>query len=675
MYRFFSSSSIAIFVSLFYFGSPVPIDIECDEIRISSSYAGPTCTFKDLNNENDTIDYNFYSRSVRDPYTYTYRTNLVTIKSIEFRSSVLPSVPRKIFEKFEKLETLSMVNCQVLEIPRFTFEHATYLVNLDMARNNITKLEKNSFSGTHVLSKIDLSRNLIETIDPKAFNELANIKHLFLSANKITTLDAEVFKFLKNLAIIKLDNNQLSTIPSNIFLGNQQIQEIDLNGNLLNALKLSFFDNMPNILSYIDVSYNSLKLLFIDCTTFSYTYDEPNPLYVNVSNNLLTSIDISPNFTVTHLFAGGNNISDLTIISKYTKLKTLDLSNNHVGQLNLTTFSNLPLLTYLNLEATSISGIDYGTFSHQTNLITLDISYNQLMSLDISMFASVTELQALYIDGNNLTSIDYIQLIDTFPKINLVGLQDNDFNCTALAKVISELGRRSIRIDVVEETRVMDKPNIKGIACVKDGEKPIWHNPIYHIHNNTDVSVQLVETVNHIVSVIHGFNVSLQQSLKTKDDLQQIRDQLRQLTFDFYQMKSEVTSNQLAAFMNATTTTDTRDFKNMVDIMNNITLDRQKLELDKIKHIVYDLETKIQIGQEKIDDMALRPQAEKRKEVADAASDNFTKIMITIIFVALIVFGVIKMAMYLRYNERFSYSFRPRTNTQNTLHSTIEHSI
>lgn len=672
MSRFFANF-ILITLIFIKFGTAVLVDIECEEVRVLPSYVGSTCTFQDLNNENDTIDYNFFSRSIRDPYTYAYRTNLANIKNMEFRTSILPSIPRRIFEKFEKLETLIMAYCQITEIPRFTFEHATYLANLNLARNNITQLEKNSFSGTQLLLKIDLSRNFIDTIDSKALNELASLKQLYLSSNKITSLDSEVFKYLKNLAAIKLDNNQLSSLPSDIFLGNQQIQEIDLNGNMLTAIQLTFFDNMPNILSFIDASYNRLQSFSINCTTFSYTYDEPTNLYVNVSNNYLTSLDISSNFTVTHLMVGNNNISDLSNINSQTKLKELDLSYNHLGELSLSSFSGLSHLTYLNLESTAISGIDYGTFGHQTHLVTLDISYNKLIKLYISMFASLSDLQALYIDGNNLTTLDYVQLIDTFPKLTLVGLQDNDFNCTALAKMVSELSRRQIRMDVVEETRITDKPNIKGIACTKDGDKPSWQIPIHHIHNHTDATPQLVETVNNLITAVTKLNVSLQQNLKTKDDIKEIRDQLRQLTFNFYQMKADITSNQLASLVNATT--DTRDIKNMIDIMNNITIDRQKLELDKIKQNLYELETKLKVGQEKLDDMMLRPKSEKQASSTESSTDTTMKTMITVVFLILVIFAIVKVLWYVRGKDRFSYNFRTRTNTQNTLHSTIEHSI
>lgn len=668
------------------FCSGTLVDVECDEVQRSSGYAGPFCTLSDLDYTNDGFEYNFKSRSIWEQYTYSYKINLLTITYVEFKQCQTPEIPRQLFQKFEKLESLKMENSGVEELHRFTFEHAKNLITLNLARNNVTKLEKGTFTGAGSLTSIDLSGNNIEEIDEKAFIELPNLKTLILSSNKITSISDKTFDFIKNLRKVSLDNNELEQLSGKIFLGNQQIQEIDLNGNKISEFDLVLFDNMPNILKFVDLSYNMLVSFSMQCQTFSYKYDFPEYLYLNLSNNFLNELGISTNFSITHLYLGNNNVTSMDRVSKLNNLIELDLSFNKLGRLEMTSLSNLTHLSYLNLESTGITNIEYGTFSHQTRLITLDIAYNQLKEIDFSMFASLSELQSLYIDGNNLTSLDFIQLFDTFPKLGVIGMQDNQFNCTLLAKVISELTRRDIRIDIVEGARVTDRSNIKGVECSKGGkDQPvIWHKPIHHIHNTTDDHKHLGEKVNHLIDIVRALNATTFENTKLKTDLKDMKNRLVELTSNFYEVKSSLIAHQLSSIINgsASNALDSKEIKNMIEIMNNMTLDRQKLALDKVKQQLVELEFDVRKNSDKIGDASRMVAVQKDQiqqspvvAVADSGVDATMKMMIVVIFLILTGFVMIKVVAYVRGSGRFQGNFRRRSNTQTTLHSTIEHSI
>lgn len=658
------------------------IDIECDEVQRNSGYISPICTLSSVDYSNSTLEYNFKSRNIFDQYTYSYKTNLFFFKNIEFKSSTTPEIPRKLFQRFEKLETLKMSDTGIEELHRFTFEHASNLITLDLARNNLTKLEKGTFSGATSLVTIDLSGNEIATIDEKAFIEISNLKFLVLSSNKIANIHIKTFEYIKNLRNIKLDNNQLEQMPGDIFLGNQQIQVIDLSGNKMNSFNLLLFDNMPNILKFVDLSYNMLYSFSINCQTFSYKYDHPEYLYLNLSNNFLENIDISTNFSVTHLYLGSNNITCIEKVSMLKDLIELDLSFNKIGKLEVTSFSNLNQLLYLNLETTGISNIEYGTFSHQTRLITLDIAYNKLRELDLLMFASLSELQSIYIDGNNLTSIDYIQLLNTFPKLGAIGMQDNQFNCTDLAKMISELTRREIRIDIVEDAKVVDRSNVKGVGCIKDDKDKNmqWHEPIHHvhIHNSSDEHTLITEKVNHLIDIVHELNFTIQENIKLKNEYNDMKNRLVELTSNFYEIKSNLISHQISSFTNNSSSLNSKEIKNLIEVMNNMTLDRQKLALDKLRQQLVELEFDVRKNTDKIGSgsAVIRKDAHFQNPEADNKGiDLPTKIMITLIFLILTMFLLFKMLLYVKGIGRFQRNFRPRSDTLTTLHSTIEHAI
>ena len=98
---------------------------------------------------------------------------------------------------------------------------------------------------------------------------------------------------------------------------------------------------------------------------------------LNVSNNFLSSLDVSNNTALTTLFVSNN-----------TSLSSLDVSNNTA-------------LTQLNVQSNSLSSLDV---SANTALTTLNVSRNSLSSLDV---AANTALDWLFVNNNtSLSSLD-----------------------------------------------------------------------------------------------------------------------------------------------------------------------------------------------------------------------------------------------------------------------------
>lgn len=138
----------------------------------------------------------------------------------------------------------------------------------------------------------------------------------------------------------------------------------------------------------------------------------------------------------------------------------------------------------LNLEFTNITAesLTYGTFSHNLNLTQLDLSYNQLRHIDFGVFPSLTQLTHLKIDGNNLTEIPYESLKAHFPKLMLIGITDNDWNCTYLSSMVKKLKQLNFIVFVFANQRVYDDTNFDGIRCVKNNTKSVgWVRPIEHL--------------------------------------------------------------------------------------------------------------------------------------------------------------------------------------------------
>jgi Leucine-rich repeat (LRR) protein len=115
----------------------------------------------------------------------------------------------------------------------------------------------------------------------------------------------------------------------------------------------------------------------------------------------------------------------------------LDLTNNYLGPLNISTFSKLTNLNVLNLKATNISNIQLGTFSHQHSLKILKTSDNFLDQLDLHWFAALDNLREFYVSGNKLRKIENLSQINViFPDLKKISISNNDFDCSDLVEIV-----------------------------------------------------------------------------------------------------------------------------------------------------------------------------------------------------------------------------------------------
>ncbi|PTX63516.1 Zn-dependent metalloprotease [Kordia periserrulae] len=116
--------------------------------------------------------------------------------------------------------------------------------------------------------------------------------------------------------------------------------------------------------------------------------------------------------TLTSLDVSNKNISDITGIEDFTSLQTLDISDNTMSAIDIST--NISL-TSLSAQDNNLTAIDV---SNNTNLVTLGIARNSITSLDVS---NNTQLSELYGASNSITSVD----LSNNPNLTIVGLNPN----------------------------------------------------------------------------------------------------------------------------------------------------------------------------------------------------------------------------------------------------------
>lgn len=276
-------------------------------------------------------------------------------------------------------------------------------------------IQQKSFSGEINSGEIDekevfnMSSLGYDVIIKKKFPK--NMKVLDLSNNELTDgmwskLDPLIKERDEPLQLV-LSNNKLENFSSSIV----EISELNLDDNNLTEIKIK------NSIKRLSASSNNINKIECENSTIE---------ILNLSNNNLTA-------------------NTMNCLSEY--LIELDLSKNTLGKLESETFAEMKNLTNLNLSNTNIAPISANLFSHNKNIKSLDISNNNLHSLDLNMFLNLSNLEVWDLSGNNLTKLkNYEKFSDFFPKLRLIGIDNNAFKNQMILSMESSFKKQNITL-------------------------------------------------------------------------------------------------------------------------------------------------------------------------------------------------------------------------------------
>lgn len=479
---------IVIIIGILKTYSCETIELKCDEIKALSYYEryyGNKCTISDGNGDSSSV---FVIRTANN---FEYNK---LIKDVDFLNCKFYDLPKDIFPTFPHLEKVQANNCGIQDMTKYNFQYASELKELRMRSNKIKKLPHSVFSQMTSIMTIDLSANQIEEIQNDAFTGITKLQTLTLSDNRIVKLDENLFRDLSSLMYIRLDSNKLQVIDEKLFASALNLTEIRLdsneiaiiNGDAFGALKnLKFLNLGNNRLLSVKLGETKIERLFIPYNKLTHLDINKNLKLLYAPYNDIATINFNGNTEIVEIKLRQNLVSDISNFTSQTKVEVLDLSYNPINTLNISSFARMSDLVKLNLEYTNITSasLTFGTFAHNFNLSQLDLSYNQLRKIDFQIFTALNHLTHLKIDGNNLTDIPYEQLkTHYFPKLSLISINDNDWNCTYLSSMIKSLKQNNIIVFIFAKMRVYDSNNVDGIRCVPNNTQHIeWDGPIEHL--------------------------------------------------------------------------------------------------------------------------------------------------------------------------------------------------
>lgn len=403
------------------------------------------------------------------------------VRVIHFYSSHMLFIPAGLLRLFNDVRDMDISHSNVVDISRSSFEGAKHLVYLTMSHNQVTELRASIFVEALALFMLDLSHNHIRTVDKFAFVNAQSMSRLNLGHNQIDELHVSTFRDMKFLDQISLNDNRLTFIDPGLFAGSVHLQKIVLDNNRLLELDMTVFTKFSH-LELIQVSGNMLqsinatvlppkfKTLAINNNTLTELYLNNNMEVLEASNNRIRSLIVDQPLSMRQLLLANNSLTDMTNITVMEKLEVLDVSQNRIGRLNISTLAPLKSLTLLNLAQTSLRDLNYGSFSGQRELKVLDLSYNGLNEIHLDILSPyLTRLERLHLDGNNLTDVGglfQVHMPSLFPVLNTLGLSNNNFNCTYLTKMMRTLS--SVKIKMPVDPEPSNGTHVNGIACSTD---------------------------------------------------------------------------------------------------------------------------------------------------------------------------------------------------------------
>ncbi|XP_055815011.1 receptor-like protein Cf-9 homolog [Solanum dulcamara] len=311
-------------------------------------------------------------------------------------------------------------------------------------------LSYNHFSGqfedfnSNSLSWIDLSNNQLQGHLPKSIQNHVNLTYLDLSFNNFSGhVDVSFFSDLRELSFLSLSYNSIS------FTNEKEVKSTlseSLGSLRLAACEVKELEFLRSVkqLSVLDLSNNKIQGRIPDWAWSNWMFSLK---YVNLSHNMLTSVDSIPLHTVHNIdirsnmlqgslpippnstryfFISQNNLTQEipSSICSSTSLIMLDLARNNLKGAIPQCLGNISTLQVLDMHHNSLSGTLPTIFSNGSSLRSLNLHSNKLEGKIPRSLANCKELQVLDLGHNHLNDT-FPMWLGTLPDLQVLSLRSN----------------------------------------------------------------------------------------------------------------------------------------------------------------------------------------------------------------------------------------------------------
>ena len=284
--------------------------------------------------------------------------------------------------KCEKLTTINLAGNSITDITPLM--DIPGLVTVNLSNNMISDVRP--LMGLSSIKNLNLSGNLITTTVPLGM--LNGLQSLDLSGNDISNFSG--LRKLKNLTTLSLSGCGLQDSDAIYFQVLSKLVSLNIENN--DGISGEGFETLQSYIPSCSIAHSEL-----------------------VYTRLFDGNQVSSN--TTQLQLSGRGISDLSALTQFSTLESIDLSVNNISDLYyFSVTDSWQTLKYLNLSNNYIS--DVSALSHLINLETLNLSNNSISN--VTALYGLTGLRTLYIGGNALTDEQILELERTLTDCEVV---------------------------------------------------------------------------------------------------------------------------------------------------------------------------------------------------------------------------------------------------------------
>lgn len=299
------------------------------------------------------------------------------------------------------VETINLSGLGISDIS--VLSACTSLREIILDDNNI--LDITPLMDIPCLEKLSVRGNLISDLRPLI--ALSSVKYLDVSDNEITSVVA--LGSLEGLTTLILNGNQIYDFSPVAKLSS--LETLGLNSTGLTDEALTGLYSL-NKLKYLDIEDNDISGEAYDALARNF-----RGCVINHSK-LVYSVQfcgVSFRQDSTELELSGKGITDISAISNFELLTSVNLSCNNISNIYTLEYTKNPIehldLSSNNIEdATAVSSMHY--------LKYLDLSYNSINS--VKPFIMMTQLEYLNLTGNKLSGEQIASLQAALPNCEIV---------------------------------------------------------------------------------------------------------------------------------------------------------------------------------------------------------------------------------------------------------------
>ncbi|XP_018563913.1 toll-like receptor 6 [Anoplophora glabripennis] len=393
---------------------------------------------------------------------------------------------------------------------------------------------------------------------------------------------------------------------------------VHCSGGCVETAEVVYEENDPNYDEYYDNRQQTehVNSISVDCSSVNLSYgrlssDAPKnyqcsqcPQKLTIRNSIVptippsaftnypstTILDITSNEVETilpgafnllkalqELYLSNNNITSISdgIFNSLVNLIALDLSKNNIQKLSSHSFHGCNNLHYINLSQNALQSFDSYSLVNIKEHAKLDLSFNKL---EIFNFTSLSHMHTLILSNNNISSI-----IGCFAPLLVLDISKNSLsslarnNCNDSNPGIYFLDASHNSLSNLETT-----PALKNISHLF-----LQNNNIASIPNDYFSNLNGLVLLNLSTNELEKLQYGLFDGLMKLQVLHLSKNHLTSFKSYNYHLLNNL--HELYLHENEISIFDSKDFKELLTQLEELSLDGNNFTCDKLTEIFHDL--------------------------------------------------------------------------------------